>query len=141
MLSESFCFVIGVIDQQYKLPESITKLPNFAYAGSSWAYFSTSFFNPNLGNCTVIFESSPSPSRWKTMPSPYFGWRTFWPGRNPFLPLGSATGTFGTLNFFPRDAKNSAMLSIELYVLPPYCGVGILCLLGAGQLALWSSSS
>jgi hypothetical protein len=32
-------------------------------ARSSCAYFSTSFFNPKRGNCTVIFASSPSPSR------------------------------------------------------------------------------
>src|ERR1700721_4341550 len=52
------------------------------YARSSWAYFSTSFFYPKRGNCTVILASSPSPSRWETVPSPYFGWRTFWPGAN-----------------------------------------------------------
>src|ERR1700733_5675980 len=34
------------------------------HARSSWAYFSTSFFNPKRGNCTVILASSPSPSRW-----------------------------------------------------------------------------
>src|SRR5579863_447426 len=33
-------------------------------AASSWAYFSTSFFKPKRGNCTVILASSPSPSRW-----------------------------------------------------------------------------
>src|SRR5664280_3347125 len=44
-----------------------------AYAFSNWAYFSTSFFKPNLGNCTVIFASSPSPSRLYTVPSPYLG--------------------------------------------------------------------
>src|SRR5437763_8260587 len=43
------------------------------YAFSSCAYFSTSFFNPNRGNCTVILAFSPSPSRWSTIPSPYFG--------------------------------------------------------------------
>jgi hypothetical protein len=33
------------------------------YARSNWAYFSTSFFKPKRGNCTVILASSPSPSR------------------------------------------------------------------------------
>ena len=81
---------------------------------SNWAYFSTSFFKPKRGNCTVILASSPSPSRWYTVPSPYLGCRTFCPGLKPFLPLGSSTNVFGTLNFFPRDAKNSAILSMEL---------------------------
>src|SRR5579871_2149533 len=85
------------------------------YARSNCAYFSTSFFKPKRGNCTVILASSPSPSRRKTVPSPYFGCRTFCPGRNPRLPVGSSTGgALGTLNFFPRLAKNSAMFSIEL---------------------------
>lgn len=35
----------------------------FVHAFSSCANFSTSFFSPNWGNCTVIFASSPSPSR------------------------------------------------------------------------------
>src|SRR6476646_521726 len=94
---------------------SISKLPNVVHAFSSCAYFSTNFFNPNRGNCTVSLASSPSPSRWKTVPSPYFGCFTFCPGRKPRWPLGSSTGTFGMLNFLPREAKNSAMLSMELY--------------------------
>src|SRR5260370_37567664 len=85
---------------------------------SSCAYFSTSFFNPKRGNCTVILASSPSPSRRYTVPSPYFGCRTFCPGRNPRRPFGVSTGTLGTLNFFPRDAKKLAILSIELYFSP-----------------------
>src|ERR1700723_3794749 len=32
------------------------------HARSSCAYFSTSFFKPKRGNCTVILASSPSPS-------------------------------------------------------------------------------
>jgi hypothetical protein len=54
------------------------------HSRSSWANFSTSFFTPNPENCTVIFASSPSPSRRNTTPSPYFGWRTRCPLRNPF---------------------------------------------------------
>src|ERR1019366_6689676 len=84
------------------------------YAFSSWAYFSTSFFKPNLGNCTVIFASSPSPSRLYTVPSPYLGCRTRCPGRNPVRPVGWETSTLGRENFLPREAKNSAMLSMEL---------------------------
>src|ERR1700680_1920373 len=83
-------------------------------ARSNWAYFSTSFFKPKRGNCTVILASSPSPSRWYTKPSPYLGWRTFCPGRKPFLPLGASSGCFGRLNFLPREAKKSAIFSIEL---------------------------
>src|SRR5215471_11765086 len=97
-----------------------------AYARSNCAYFSTSFFKPKRGNCTVILASSPSPSRRYTVPSPYFGCRTFCPGRNPRLPVGSSTGgAFGTLNFFPRLAKNSAMLSIELYALAATVGFDV----------------
>src|SRR5947209_17097948 len=80
------------------------------YAFSSCANFSTSFFNPKRGNCTVIFASSPSPSRLYTVPSPYLGCTTRCPGLNPFLPVGSRIGTLGRLNFFPREAKNSAIL-------------------------------
>jgi hypothetical protein len=41
----------------------ITQFSNTLQAFSSWAYFSTSFFKPKRGNCTVILASSPSPSR------------------------------------------------------------------------------
>src|SRR5206468_7184227 len=86
----------------------------FVHTLSSCANFSTSFFSPACGNCTVIFASSPSPSRLYTVPSPYFGCTTRCPGLNPFLPVGSGMGTLGRLNFLPREAKNSAMLSMEL---------------------------
>src|SRR5260370_3327690 len=95
-----------------QLPDD--QITQSSQARSSWVYFSTSFFKPKRGNCPVILASSPSPSRWYTVPSPYLGWRTFWPGRKPRLPVGSATGALGTVNFLPREAKNSAMFSIEL---------------------------
>src|SRR5260370_40323167 len=99
-----------------QLPDD--QIPQSSQARSSWAYFSTSFFKPKRGNCTVILASSPSPSRWYTKPSPYLGWRTFCPGRKPFFPLGSSTNDFGRLNFLPREAKYSAMLSMGLNDLP-----------------------
>src|ERR1019366_1343953 len=110
-----------------------------SYAFSSWAYFSTSFFKPNFVNCTVIFAFSPSPSRWYTIPSPYFGWRTRCPGRNPPRLAVSVGSIFGRVNFFPRDAKKSAMLPIELYDVPRYelCGF----VLGCPYCGRWSSSS
>src|SRR6185312_16349228 len=37
------------------------------------AYFSTIFFNPNPGKLIVSFASSPSPSRRRMVPRPYFG--------------------------------------------------------------------
>ena len=58
---------------------------------SSCAYFSTNFLIPKRGNCTVIFAVSPSPSRWKTVPSPYFGCFTFCPTRNPVLPVAACS--------------------------------------------------
>src|SRR5690348_7328415 len=59
-------------DSQATPPQQISKRL-FAHTLSSCANFSTSFFSPNCGNCTVIFASSPSPSRLYTVPSPYFG--------------------------------------------------------------------
>src|SRR5215813_3056503 len=120
------------------------------HARSSWAYFSTSFFNPNLGNCTVILALSPSPSRRYTTPSPYLGWRTRWPGRSAGR-LALASGVSAELlvseNFLPREAKNSAMLSIELYLGPEYPPRRMLLRArmawrpARSVSALWSSSS
>src|SRR6185437_5121027 len=113
------------------------------HALSNPAYFSPSFFNPNLGNCTVILAFSPSPSRWYTTPSPNFGCFTRCPGRNDVrLLFGSSAATCGLANFFPREAKNSAMLSMELYLGPEYPPVRDFCVGPAERTGtLWSSSS
>ena len=61
-------------------------------------------------------------------------------GRKPRRPVGASTGTFGTVNRFPREAKNSAILSMELY----FGAAGAALALtfgGCFQLMLWSSSS
>src|SRR5262249_32862966 len=94
---------------------------SLSYARSNCAYFSTSFLSPNRGNCTVILALSPSPSRRYTTPSPYLGCRTRCPGRSAGRLAFSCAGWAAVLvkgNFFPREAKNSAMLSIELYLGP-----------------------
>src|SRR5579864_2710327 len=124
--------------QAHQTPE-----PRF-HALSRCAYFSTSFFNPNRGNCTVILAFSPSPSRRYTTPSPYFGCFTRCPGRKEPPPAAFSTGICGRLNFLPRDAKKSAMLSMELYlgpVYPPFRGLVCAGCRPACEGALWSSSS
>src|SRR6476646_948378 len=100
--------------QAHQTPE-----PRF-HALSRCAYFSISFFNPNRGNCTVILAFSPSPSRRYTTPSPYFGCFTRCPGRKELPPAAFSTGICGRLNFLPREAKQSAILSMELYLGPVY---------------------
>src|SRR5205085_12097421 len=51
-----------------------------AQAFSNPAYFSTSFFWPKPGKLTRSLAASPVPSRRRTRPRPYFGWRTCVPG-------------------------------------------------------------
>jgi hypothetical protein len=105
-------------------------------AFSSPAYFSMSFFWPKPGKLTVSLAESPAPSRRRTRPRPYLGWRTCEPGANapaafdeddaegdeagPLLPpadaarrLGSGAGGLPVrpANFSPRCRKNSAMES------------------------------
>src|SRR6185437_13825948 len=127
---------------QHHSEENADKYSPCSHALSSPAYFSTSFFDPNLGNCAVILAFSPSPSRWYATPSPNFGCLTLCPGLNEVLPFFSSTGTDGRVNFFPREAKNSAMLSMELYLGPEYPPVRGFCRAGAERMgALWSSSS
>ena len=65
------------------------------YNRSSWANFSTSFLVPYPLNCTVIFASSPSPSRARRMPSPYLGCRTRTPLPSQVRPVGAGMSIFG----------------------------------------------
>ena len=57
---ESDCRICAFKHDFKLLNYQITK---FIHAFSSCAYFSTNFFNPKRGNCTVSLASSPSPSR------------------------------------------------------------------------------
>src|SRR6185437_10898217 len=54
------------------------------------AYFSTSFLRPTRGKLTVILASSPSPSRFTTVPVPYFGCSTVMPVRATLRTAGTA---------------------------------------------------
>src|SRR5215210_6157617 len=68
----------------YSLPSAFLSafclLLSAFYAFSSPAYFSISFFCPKPGKLTVSLAASPVPSRRRTRPRPYFGWRTCVPG-------------------------------------------------------------
>src|SRR5829696_5471713 len=54
-----------------------------AQAFSRPAYFSTSFFWPKPGKLTRSLAASPTPSRRRTRPRPYFGCLTCVPGVKP----------------------------------------------------------
>ena len=53
------------------------------YAGSSPAYFASSFFVPTAANLTVTLKSSPCSSMSRTVPTPNWRWRTRMPVRTP----------------------------------------------------------
>src|ERR1700739_4389442 len=69
-------------------------------------------------NITVTFALSPSPSRKRTVPSPYLEWRTRWPFFRLAAPVGSGRSIAGRARApgFKTPAlppKKRAMLSIE----------------------------
>ena len=66
------------------------------------AYFSTIFLSPYPGKLIVSFASSPSPSRRKMVPRPYFGCFTVAPTENP-EPLGERPGRDGRRSGGVRD--------------------------------------
>src|SRR6266702_3340948 len=67
---------------------------------------------------TVSLASSPSPSRMRTVPSPYLLWRTRWPFFSSTAPVGAGTSILGRerapgFNAPALPPKKRAMLSME----------------------------
>src|SRR5580658_7029765 len=94
------CHVLVTINFPKNFPARAKKLlVGSSYSLSSWANFSTSFLVPYPLNCTVIFASSPSPSRAAMMPSPYFGCRTRTPLPSPVRPDGAGISIFGRAGY------------------------------------------
>ena len=74
-----------IVENSMCLDEFSTIGPPSPYAGSSPAYFASSFFVPTAANFTVSLKSSPCSSTLSTVPTPNCRWRTRMPVRTPVL--------------------------------------------------------
>src|SRR5256885_11012244 len=102
-----------------------------------------SFFCPKPGKLTVNFAASPAPSRLRTRPRPYFGWRTCVPGVKPASAFGVEAAlreeeALRVFDMLPDDALPDEALPDGFEVLPDALA-RLMCGSVSGLGALWPS--